>query len=337
MTVWSIFWRVEYLSNSTHHNKNNNKLIEAVIVGIQASSNAWTMYWQADNLNSFIANNAQSDTDIFIEIWRNFLKTQPTHASILDLATGNGAVPATLLKINSNLDITGVDQANISPTDYLRTEQALDKVNFVGNTDISRLPFPDNYFDGVTSQFGFEYADKDSATAEFVRVLKPNHSFQLVIHHSSSDLVQHSKSIMKELSLVLEEQGLVYKLSALIKNHISSSDLETYYKQFLVKHDGKLTERISGQIFNFAEELIHNIRNGATTLPFLPTVTNLTRRISNELERLTQLTNAALSQNEIQTMCKQLQSVCSDVKFEPILIEDPLHDSIIAWSVSGSK
>jgi ubiquinone/menaquinone biosynthesis C-methylase UbiE len=295
------------------------------------------MYWQANNVNSCIDNKTESETDIFLHIWRSFLQMVPNDASILDLATGNGSVPLKLLTLNKNLNLTGVDRANISPIDYVHYEKKLRDVSFIGNTDICALPFSDHQFDGVTSQFGFEYADKNFAVSEFIRVLKPNGYFQLIIHHVNSDIVQPAKSTMNELTLVLESQGLVCKLEAFVKNHVSSSDLESFYKQFIFKHKGQLTERITGQILDFAEGILKQSKNGYALSPFLSSITSLSNRVHGELERLRQLTSAALSQDEAQLICQQLTPLCSRVNLTPILIDNHAHDPIIAWSISGKK
>ena len=63
-------------------------------------------------------------------------------------------------------------------------------IELTGNTDLSKLPFPDALFDGVTSQFGIEYADLAAATREAIRVLVPGGRGHFVLHHAGGAITQ---------------------------------------------------------------------------------------------------------------------------------------------------
>ena len=68
-------------------------------------------------------------------------------------------------------------------------------ISLKSEVDCTHLPFNDNEFDLVVSQFGIEYADLDIAIPESLRVLKVNGSFSIVIHHEHSMVILRNRRI----------------------------------------------------------------------------------------------------------------------------------------------
>ncbi len=93
--------------------------------------------------------------------------------TVLDVGTGTGVVAITAARVGAS--VTGID---LTPAllDVARQNAQIAKVAttqwFEG--DAERLPFPDEQFDVVVSQFGHMFAPRpDVAIAEMRRVLKP--------------------------------------------------------------------------------------------------------------------------------------------------------------------
>ncbi len=154
-----------------------------------SSSNPWSLYWQGGNADSCIANTGAEDRALVSAGWRMLAEALPAGAKVLDLATGNGAVPRDLLTANDALVITGVDLAEIAPDSLLASQPALARVTFQGGIDICRLPFAEESFDAFTSQFVLEYAPLDAALSEAARVLCQGGRLQLLMHHAGSAIV----------------------------------------------------------------------------------------------------------------------------------------------------
>ena len=51
---------------------------------------------------------------------------------------------------------------------------------------MEELPFADQRFGAVVSQFGFEYSRRDPAAGEIARVLRPGGAMSLLVHHAAS-------------------------------------------------------------------------------------------------------------------------------------------------------
>lgn len=100
-----------------------------------------------------------------------------SHAAVLDVATGRGAIIKHILKNNDpTVDITGID---ISPQMIAETTKELNEMEDSDRVqllcmDAEHLEFESNTFDYIFCAFGiFFFPHADRALKEFLRVLKP--------------------------------------------------------------------------------------------------------------------------------------------------------------------
>jgi hypothetical protein len=108
------------------------------------------------------------------------------------------------ISLGRNFDITGVDLADLSE---VSAGLQIPGVKFVGNTDLVHLPFPDGTFDGVTSQFGMEYADIAMATSQAVRVMAPGGKGLLVMHHATGAITLSGARRLKAFHSVFTDDS----------------------------------------------------------------------------------------------------------------------------------
>lgn len=176
------------------------------------SIDSWTAYWRTGRGASCFEG---SDTEVRLtQVWNEFVDALPDDARLLDLATGNGTVvrgcAARARVRNIRLHIDAVDAAEIDPPRYVAdAEQFFRDVRFRGTTRLEALPFPDGAFDGVVSQFGFEYANEEQAAAEAVRVLAPGGRLRLIIHARDGAVSRDIGRRLERLRSVLAENGPV--------------------------------------------------------------------------------------------------------------------------------
>ena len=110
-------------------------------------------------------------------------------ARVLDLGTGNGALPRWLLQACPGLPLQcdGVDVVPLQPA-WLATlppvQQA--QVHFHAGVSAAQLPFAAGGYDLVLSQYGMEYAGWPQALPEALRMLAPGGRLALVLHHAAS-------------------------------------------------------------------------------------------------------------------------------------------------------
>jgi len=221
----------------------------------------WTLYWQADRLDSADAVRSADDYRVIRSCWHDFAAELGAGASIVDLATGNGSVPAALLAANDTLKITGIDRADIDPARYLGSPGALAGVDFQGGVDLCELPFADGSFDAATSQFGIEYAALPEALSEAVRVLKPGGHLQFLMHCEDSVIVQPTAGRRDEMAALLADEAVLSRLRDFIAGNISQAELEQAGQEHR-DAPGPKTQGITGQIFGGINQVIDLLLDG---------------------------------------------------------------------------
>jgi demethylmenaquinone methyltransferase/2-methoxy-6-polyprenyl-1,4-benzoquinol methylase len=105
--------------------------------------------------------------------WRRFLVSRINagpSATVLDVATGTGAVARELLA-QKGCTVVGLDQ---SPEMLAEARRRLPREVKLVEARAERLPFPDAAFDGLTFTYLFRYVDDPAAVLrELVRVVRP--------------------------------------------------------------------------------------------------------------------------------------------------------------------
>lgn len=127
---------------------------------------AWTNYWQTGNLHSCLVTRSEGEEDVPVHDhdWRQFFGALEDGARILDVGTGNGAVAQlaydTGKQGDKHFEVHGVDAAEISTAGPSDGETG--EVHFHAAVPMESLPFEDDWFDCVVSQYALEYSDRKS-------------------------------------------------------------------------------------------------------------------------------------------------------------------------------
>jgi ubiquinone/menaquinone biosynthesis C-methylase UbiE len=266
----------------------------------------WTLYWQADRLDSAEANHSPDDAAAMHAFWRSLAAAMPAGGTVIDLATGNGTVPAALLGENPDLIITGVDMADIDPVRFLSTPGALASVDFRGGTDICSLPFDDGSFDAATSQFGIEYTPLEQTIPEAVRVIVGGGVVQLLMHRASSEIVAPAAARRFEMEALLADDGVLQKLALFVADDTPADELEAAGEAHLAS-DVIRTAGISGQIFEGINQAIKLVttsnRQGAREL-----CATMQMRLAADRDRLQFLEDCALDASGFDAVVKLLEA-----------------------------
>lgn len=178
---------------------------------LQARRHAWSTYWAAGMLHSCPRPGQGNYVGAISTFWRGRFEAMPVSARVLDLGTGNGALPLMLSQWSQGqstapLTIDAVDFADIAPDRSDAT--AAGQVTFHPRVMLESLPFPDSTFDCVVSQYGLEYAAWPQALHEILRVAKPAAQFAFVMHHGESVLVDVARTEAINQHMLLADDGL---------------------------------------------------------------------------------------------------------------------------------
>jgi ubiquinone/menaquinone biosynthesis C-methylase UbiE len=195
------------------------------------SSWFWSQYWQQNNVTSFGSSLKNGYTGTLKEQWESIFGQLKAGDKVLDLCTGN----LSLIRLAKDsmpsfarVEFTGVDFAQISANEFVENNK---NVRLLGEVNIECLPFENETFDHVISNFGIEYSDLASSIVEASRVLKRGGKVDFICHHETSMLIKSSK---EELAFIYDLQklnGPVSKLESFVtainKEEFSKSLPET--------------------------------------------------------------------------------------------------------------
>jgi hypothetical protein len=176
----------------------------------QARRSAWDQYWTTGALHSCIGSFESNYGGAIGAIWDDVADRVQPRAQVLDLATGNGALPKRLWERRgpeARLTIDAIDLAGVSPGWYDPVQHA--GIRFHAGVDMCALPFPDRRFDWVLSQFGFEYAPRATALDEALRVLSGDGALCLVMHHADSILASVARAELRNQDALIAGDGLL--------------------------------------------------------------------------------------------------------------------------------
>ena len=133
--------------------------------------------------------------------WAGFTRSLPKGVKVLDLATGDGRVMKWMLAQRRDLKLLGADMAPQLP-DAPRGTKVKSGVL------MENLPFPDNRFSAMVSQFGFEYGHTADAAKEAARVVNPEGKIGLMVHRQDGPILEHNLARRDQIKWVLEERNL---------------------------------------------------------------------------------------------------------------------------------
>lgn len=169
---------------------------------------AWSSYWTQGPVHSCIGSFDAGYTGAIGDFWDAQAGAMAPGARILDLATGNGALPLRFWQRHGDaIAIDAVDLAALAPQWHRPGTHA--RIRFHQGVSMEALPFTEASHDWVTSQFGFEYADRDAALDECLRVLAPGGTLAFVMHHADSVLVAVGREELANVERVLAPGGVL--------------------------------------------------------------------------------------------------------------------------------
>ncbi len=182
---------------------------------------AWSDFWQHGSLTTFFQGSFQTGYDGPVaDFWNAVFDELDDDRAILDLATGNGAIPylaaARAEALGRNWQIVGVDYAIIHPSSDPRVRAMLSGVMLHSGVSMEQTGMPADSFDLITSHFGFEYADPQAAGREARRLLKPGGRLVLVMHHPESAVVRQARRDYRQTRRCLFEEQLDRKVIDLL-------------------------------------------------------------------------------------------------------------------------
>lgn len=190
-----------------------------------ADAGIWERLWRTGALHSCAGGFRDNYDGTLAEFWRARFDTIGDGAVVLDVGTGNGAIPLLAKQAAASrgiaFDIHGADIADIDPVASC-ADGALryQGIRFHPRAPLEHLPFADASVDLVCSQYAFEYARRDAALAEVVRVVGPRGQAAFVLHARESvvcrtalEQLAHCRYLLGESPLFPQARDLARRLA----------------------------------------------------------------------------------------------------------------------------
>lgn len=158
---------------------------------------AWTIFWQEQRPGSRCLEGAHPETaQALMTHWSSFAASLPPKIRVLDIGCGGGAVARWLVAARSDVQVTGIDIAEIP--------RVVDsQIELLSHTSMEALPFANASFSAAVSQFGYEYGRTGEAAKELARVLAPQAHFSFLVHHAASSVVAAGRARLRALTTFL--------------------------------------------------------------------------------------------------------------------------------------
>ena len=172
--------------------------------------NAWSSYWANGALHSCVGSFAGNYAGVIADFWRPLFERLRPGERMLDIATGNGALPLLSWEQRESgggISVDAVDLAVVAPAWHDPGKH--EAIRFHPGVRMEQLPFPDQSFDLVTSQYGLEYGQWPEALHECMRVCRADGTAAFILHHAGSVLVKVGECELDNQRLLLAPDGLV--------------------------------------------------------------------------------------------------------------------------------
>lgn len=268
----------------------------------------WSEYWAQGYITSFGEDIKTNYSGKLKECWGNFSSTLNEDATILDIGTGNGALIDLINNSREhNFTFFAVDQAQLKE-DLIKNLPG----RFISNTSAENLPFKNEFFDAVVSQFAIEYSDLHASIKECGRVLKKGGSYQLICHEKDSDIVTPNIDILASAKRVKNRfLNELYQLITCIKKNDDILNEKINLIELFIKEENKInTYAFNATLFPSFYEFV--LSNRKIDLDKAYSLFN--KELEGLIFRLSDLENAAKNSSEILGYLNQYNLSVSSVK-----------------------
>lgn len=268
---------------------------------------------------------------------------------ILDIGTGNGALAVLCYQYAASLryswGITAIDAADIYPQknkyEDISINDALDYIEFFGETMIESTSFNDSKFDFLCSQFSLEYSNLKLALPECVRLLKPDGKLCAVMHSERSHIVLDSRMGLEVLDMfliksdifILVEETLILAEELLKRGeNVKVNSKFNLLNTSLLKSVSILQQQVKNEVNQYwfdsvigvVAPLLYKLRIGNVKIftEYLKQLTYYRMRIINQLD-------AVMNEKRIKEVSDILSMLSVQYSWSELLIENKYFGCIL--------
>lgn len=258
---------------------------------------AWSDFW-ADNASGdgsgCLPERWAAIEEVQRTAWIGFVAEIGEGAKLLDLATGDGRVLRWMQKARRDLVLTGIDLAPELP-------RAPDGTETIGGIGMEALPFEDNTFAAVVSQFGFEYGDVQAVSAEVARVLSPGGQVGLMVHRGDGPILEHNLARQAAIGWALKEKRLIASVTAALTAPNGGAHIAAQVASALAMLGAQKFGQNS-PAWEIPEAARRTVLMNQSDEAKLKTLVEIESKAANELGRIASLANACATADARDTL-----------------------------------
>ena len=181
----------------------------------------WEAYWRTGSVVSCPTDSGGGCTGNLRSVWEQFFEALPERARVLDIGTGNGALPLIALETarrrSVTLEVHGVDLARVEPRRHVPDGMRLfEDAVFHGGVSAETMPFAAGYFDAVSGQYALEYMRREAVLREVHRVMVVGAPARFVLHHAASIVVRNARESLLHARELEDRAGAFADLRAFV-------------------------------------------------------------------------------------------------------------------------
>jgi SAM-dependent methyltransferase len=301
-----------------------------------ASAWEWDRYWQANRMAACLEDRDGTYGPAIASRWQSLAARLPPSAQVLDLGAGNGAASLEIVRGHADALVDAVDLAHIDPPSFVPQFRAeFHRVRFHPGTDMTALPFAEDGYDAVISQYAIEYAPVAAVLAEAGRVLRPGGVFAAIVHATDGAPARGAAEEIADVDFVLGEEGLCAATELALRATQAVGD-GTAREAAVVRREGALAatraRRQTVMLANVAAVLddLYQARESAPLGDLLAFLDNVRREADAHRRRLAALIDAARSRDALAS-AMAAAAISASV---PDAVEGP-DGALLGWYVEG--
>lgn len=278
----------------------------------------WSNYWSEGNLTSVPRLPANYDGEV-LAFWHEQFAALDAHATVLDVCSGNGAIALLAqdysdthklqFRVKAN-DAAFIDVTAVT-TLYPALLDKIESIEFRGDIPFENLDEKPRSFDLITSQYGIEYTNLETAAGKVATLLKPGGRFACISHAPGSDMLAVMKQENEDFSAI-SDSGL-FQLEDTLTNHVGHrvhfpieldhvlnylhQEAQSRKSRFLLavgRELEPLCNAVDGEIDGAVEQFIYQSTRLRYALLRLQDLMQVERRINQEPPWIRTFTNMGL-------------------------------------------
>ena len=291
------------------------------------NSKQWSNYWNKGTLTTFHKSFQNNYDHEFLTFWQQCFDQIKAGQTVVDLATGNGAVISLLDRHNQKpqleINAFAVDYSTVNKTFFDQIKHL--NCTLLEQTAVESTGLDTGSVDHAYSQYGIEYSDLDQSIQELDRILKKQGAqIHFILHHQSSAVVSDGRSSLAQIEMAnvnLDIPDTVKNILPII-DHVKNNPNDAASKSQADLLRDELNYKVN-RLIQFANQqtdpgYVNYFLSGISTL-FQPNQGNLEDKLNTLTEidaetqslqqRMQDLVSVALSDEAVSALCQQLTQI----------------------------